>query len=59
MLVVSYLTANIFLFSARGFNMATQLTLRAGTTPIEGAIGTFLVSLDQPAPAGGLLNKDV
>lgn len=34
--------------------MATKLTLRAGTTPIEGAIGTFLVSLDQPAPAGGL-----
>ncbi len=39
--------------------MAIKLILRAGTTPIEGAIGTFLVSLDQPAPAGGLLNGEV
>jgi hypothetical protein len=31
-----------------------KITLSAGTSPKEGANGTFLITLDTPAPAGGL-----
>jgi Ca2+-binding RTX toxin-like protein len=35
--------------------MATpKITLTAGTAPTEGAIGTYLINLDSPAPVGGL-----
>ncbi len=39
--------------------MATpELTLTAGTNPFEGgAKGTFNITLDKPAPAGGLIVK--
>lgn len=31
-----------------------KITLSAGISPIEGAIGSFLITLDAPAPEGGL-----
>ena len=31
-----------------------KITLKAGTSPTEGSIGTYLITLDTPAPAGGL-----
>ncbi len=31
-----------------------KITLSAGISPTEGAIGTYLISLDSAAPAGGL-----
>ena len=31
-----------------------KITLTAGTSPTEGSIGTYLITLDSPAPEGGL-----
>lgn len=31
-----------------------KITLSPGTSPIEGETGTYLITLDKPAPAGGL-----
>ena len=31
------------------------VTITAGITPVEGASGSFIVTLDSPAPAGGLI----
>ena len=31
-----------------------KITLTAGTSPTEGSIGTYLITLDTPAPEGGL-----
>ena len=30
------------------------VTITAGTTPVEGAAGSFIITLDSPAPVGGL-----
>ncbi len=32
-----------------------KITLTAGKSPVEGGFGTYLITLDTPAPAGGLI----